>query len=67
VNRGGASATRINLFAGLLKNAREGDSYFMTMRTQRKGPPRYHVLVNSNYEQGRSPCYAFPYAIFFWR
>jgi hypothetical protein len=64
IKRGRLGKTCINLFAGLLKNAREGDSYYMTMRTQRKGPPRYHVLINTNCEQGRSPCYAFPYVAF---
>jgi DNA invertase Pin-like site-specific DNA recombinase len=55
---------KVNIFANLIKNAREGDSYFMTMRTQRTGPPRYHVLINSNSEQGRSPCFAFQYDVF---
>jgi DNA invertase Pin-like site-specific DNA recombinase len=53
---------QINIFAGLLKNARDGEPYFLTGRNEGKG--RYHVLINASSEQGRGPCFSFPYLVF---
>ncbi len=55
---------KVNLFAGLITNARQGDSYFMTTRVQPKMKNRYHVLINYESQEGRSPCFAFQYDIF---
>jgi DNA invertase Pin-like site-specific DNA recombinase len=52
----------INVFAGLLKNVREGDSYYMVLRID--SGKRYHVLANRNADHGLSPCCSFPYLIF---
>jgi DNA invertase Pin-like site-specific DNA recombinase len=60
--RGRLVAQAVNVFAGLLKNAREGDSYYMSMRVERGG--RYYVLLNRNSQEGRSPCFSFPYPVF---
>lgn len=61
----------VNIFAGLLVNGREGDSYHLATRTDgmRKGrakdaPTHQQVLINSNSAEGRSPCYSFPYLAF---
>jgi DNA invertase Pin-like site-specific DNA recombinase len=60
--RGRLGTQTVNIFAGLTKNAREGDSYYMTMRVERG--VRHHVLITSNSQQGLSPCYSFPYPVF---
>lgn len=64
--RSGTGQVKVNLFTGLIKNARDGDAYYMTTRTQgaRESRWSYHVLINVNAEQGRSPCFAFPYVPF---
>ena len=58
----------INVFAGLIRNARAGDSYYMTHRTPhgygQKNFYRYYVLITEDSQQGRSPAYSFPYPIF---
>lgn len=59
--RGRKGAQQLNLFAGLIKNAREGDAYFMTSRNHGE---KYHVLINCNSEHGLSPCHSFPYLPF---
>lgn len=60
--RGRLGTTQVNLFAGLLWNTREGDSYFMTGRVQ--SGKRYEVLINRNAAEGLSRCWSFPYLIF---
>ena len=60
--RGRLGTQQVNVFAGLTKNAREGDSYYMTMRVERG--IRHHVLITNNSQQGLSPCYSFPYPVF---
>jgi hypothetical protein len=52
----------LNLFARILKDARDGESYFMTGRADR-GTTHY-VLQNLASTQGRARCYSFPYAAF---
>jgi DNA invertase Pin-like site-specific DNA recombinase len=59
--RGRLGTQTINIFAGMMKNAREGDSYYMTMRVERG--VRHHVLITNNSQQGLSPCYSFPYPV----
>jgi DNA invertase Pin-like site-specific DNA recombinase len=52
----------INVFAGLLHNARGGDSYYSTMRNV-KGR-RYRVLVNHDGREGRCGEVSFPLETF---
>ena len=60
--RGRLGTQAINVFAGLLKNAREGDAYYMAIRVERAG--RYYVLLNRNSQEGRSTCFSFRYDVF---
>jgi DNA invertase Pin-like site-specific DNA recombinase len=52
----------VNVFQGLVTNARDGESYFAVRRNDEGGPR--HVLMNFSHTQGRSPCYAFPLETF---
>jgi DNA invertase Pin-like site-specific DNA recombinase len=57
----------VNVFAGLMKHAREGDSYIMTRRISRspfKETTRFSVLVNANSDDGLSRAYSIPYEPF---
>ncbi len=62
-NPGRLGTSRVNVFARLITNARDGDPYFMTKRV---GDNRrhYHVLTNTDGEQGRSARVSFPYDTF---
>jgi DNA invertase Pin-like site-specific DNA recombinase len=51
-----------NLFGGLLKNARDGQSYYAATRSDNGAVSR--VLLNKTYRDGLSRCYTFPYATF---
>jgi hypothetical protein len=58
-----------NVFAGLLHNARDGQTYYAAtrMHKDRKDPTqvqRHRVLVNSGSDQGRARCYSFAYGHF---
>jgi DNA invertase Pin-like site-specific DNA recombinase len=60
---------RVNLFNGLLKHARDGDSYIMTTRYSRvPGKPtrKYNALVNYRADQGLGGvrAYSLPYDVF---
>jgi DNA invertase Pin-like site-specific DNA recombinase len=58
----GRIGNRVELFSGLLRNAREGDSYYVATRTD--GGKHSRVLVNTNAAEGRAKCYSFPLATF---
>jgi DNA invertase Pin-like site-specific DNA recombinase len=58
----GRIGNRVELFSGLLKNARDGDSYYVATRTD--GGKHSRVLVNTNAAEGRAKCYSFPLATF---
>jgi DNA invertase Pin-like site-specific DNA recombinase len=60
--RGRLGSQAINLFAGLTRNAREHDSYYMT--TWATHGKRYRVLITNNSQSGISPAYTFPYDVF---
>ena len=65
--KGRNGATQINLFAGLLKHARDGDSYIMTSRLSRNpGRParKYAVLVNRLADEGQVKAFSIPYEPF---
>jgi DNA invertase Pin-like site-specific DNA recombinase len=56
----------VNIFNGLLKNARQGDPYAMTQRLSKQNGKllrRYPVLVNTNSESCDSRAYSFPYLV----
>ncbi|MBL8798762.1 MAG: recombinase family protein [Planctomycetia bacterium] len=59
--RGRLGTQAINVFAGLVKSAREGDGYYMTQRVERG--QKHYVMVTSNSQSG-SPCWSFPYPAF---
>jgi DNA invertase Pin-like site-specific DNA recombinase len=54
--------TFVNLFADLLKNARDGKSYLATTRDDEGGNRR--VLINYSALEGRAHYYAFPLPVF---
>lgn len=58
----GRVGERVELFSGLLKNARDGGSYYVATRTD--GGKHTRVLINTNAAEGRAPCYSFPLATF---
>ncbi len=66
-HRGRLGAAQVNVFAGLLKNARDGDSYIMTGR-QSRGPAKetttFRVLVNGDADQGKGRQFSIPYLPF---
>lgn len=51
-----------NLFGGLLKNARDGCTYYAATRSDNGCVSK--VLLNQSSIEGRSKCYTFPYATF---
>jgi DNA invertase Pin-like site-specific DNA recombinase len=59
---GGRTTKYIDLFAGLVKNARDGGTYHSTTRSDRR--MKYRVLVNTAGTEGRTQCWAFPYSTF---
>jgi DNA invertase Pin-like site-specific DNA recombinase len=55
---------RINIFAGILQHARDGDSYIMTTRLSRspsKEDTRFNVLINKASESSTARGYSIPY------
>jgi hypothetical protein len=52
-----------NPFAGLLRNARDGESYYVALRVE-KGDKRHHILVNHSGAERRAPCVSFPFDVF---
>jgi DNA invertase Pin-like site-specific DNA recombinase len=58
---------KVNIFAGVLKHARDGDSYIMSQRLSRtdgKEPRRFALLVNGRGDEGQVRKYSVPYAAF---
>jgi DNA invertase Pin-like site-specific DNA recombinase len=51
-----------NLFGGLLKNARDGQTYYAATRSDNGAV--YRVLLNKTSREGTSKCYTFPYVAF---
>jgi DNA invertase Pin-like site-specific DNA recombinase len=63
----GATGKYVNVFAGLLRNARDGDTYFCTTRTYRhpqKGRVRWRVLINTAADARGAKCWSFPFVTF---
>ncbi len=49
----------VNLFAGLVTNARNGDAYIAATKPNR-------VLISAGHQEGRCPSWSFPLAVFEW-
>jgi hypothetical protein len=62
VKRGKLERPHVNVFAGLLRNARDGDTYYCATRTD--GGKHVRVLINTNAAEGRASCWSFPYDTF---
>lgn len=60
--RPGRVTQRVELFSGLMKNARDGEAYYTVTRTERSGSNR--VLNNATAEEARSRSYSFPLPTF---
>jgi hypothetical protein len=58
----GQVGKRVELFSGLLKNARDGGSYYVATRTE--DGKRNRVLLNTHAAEGRAPCWSFPLPTF---
>lgn len=60
--RPGRTGKHVNVFAGLVKDARDGGSYYCATRTDSSKHTR--VLINTNAAEGRSATASFPFATF---
>jgi hypothetical protein len=55
----------VNVFAGLLKNARDGYSYNIATQTASKGRgQKRRILMNQSAKEGRGQCWSFPFDTF---
>jgi DNA invertase Pin-like site-specific DNA recombinase len=62
-----SSVRQVNIFSGLMKHARDGDSYIMTGRlsiSPTKPTTQFHALVNSLGSDGVARQYSIPYLPF---
>jgi hypothetical protein len=63
----GAIGEHVNVFAGLLRHARDGDTYFATTRSHnhpQKGRVRWRVLINTASDGRSATCWSFPFDSF---
>jgi hypothetical protein len=64
----GRIGKHINIFSGLLRHARDGDTYFATTQTTRRRQEGrtagVRVLRNDASSQGKAPCFTFPFPTF---
>jgi DNA invertase Pin-like site-specific DNA recombinase len=58
----GRVGEHINIFSGLLKNARDGDSYYC--QTRMPQGKRHRVLISRRAVENETPCYSFPFDVF---
>jgi DNA invertase Pin-like site-specific DNA recombinase len=64
-NKRGRTGKYVNPFAGLLKNAHEGDSYYCATQSASHGRgAKRLILINSGAHEGRAKCYSFPFDTF---
>jgi hypothetical protein len=54
----------VNIFAGLMKHARDGDTYIMATRLARSTGKKFSILINTEGDQGKTKQYSLPYAVF---
>lgn len=59
----GRMGKNINMFAGLMRSARDGESYFIVTRVERGGR-QYQVLMNTSGQDGRGQARSFPFPVF---
>jgi DNA invertase Pin-like site-specific DNA recombinase len=66
--RGSIGRTVVNVFAGLLRHARDGDRFYLASKPRRdKGSPpggKRHVLINARHVEGLERSYSFPFDVF---
>jgi DNA invertase Pin-like site-specific DNA recombinase len=63
----GRVGKHVNVFGGLLRNARDGDTYRVATRSDDRSPAgktAWRILINSSSQQGHATCYSFPFAVF---
>lgn len=61
----GRTTRHVNVFSGLLKNARDGDSYYCTTRQASRGRgTKARLLINTGAHEGRTRCCTFPFLTF---
>jgi DNA invertase Pin-like site-specific DNA recombinase len=61
-HRPGRTGQHVNVFAGLVRNARDGDSYFLVHRSRKESGRA--ILVNTRAREGTAPTFTFPFATF---
>jgi hypothetical protein len=54
----------VNVFAGLLRSARDGDTYYVATRSSARYGTSWRVLLNTASADGRVPAYSFPLRVF---
>jgi hypothetical protein len=60
----GRVGEHVNVFAGLLYDARDGGSYYVASRSSARYGTRWRVLLNTASAEGRAPARSFPFATF---
>jgi DNA invertase Pin-like site-specific DNA recombinase len=63
--RGRVGKAQVNIFAHLLRHARDGDdTYILATRLSRSTGKTFSILVNTEGDQGKTRGYSLPYAVF---
>ncbi len=63
--KGRVSEAEVNIFARLVKHARDDDTYIMFTRfTRGKTPRKFQAIINTRGDQGETRAYSLPYAVF---
>jgi DNA invertase Pin-like site-specific DNA recombinase len=60
----GRTGVHVNVFANLLRHARDGDTYYCCTRSNARYASHWRVLLNTASQDGRAPAQSFPYATF---
>jgi hypothetical protein len=60
----GRLGAHVNIFAGLLRDARDGDTYYCATRSSRAFGTRWRVLLNTASADARAPARSFPFETF---
>jgi DNA invertase Pin-like site-specific DNA recombinase len=60
----GRTGEYVNVFAGLLRHARDGDTYYCCTRSNAKYASHWRVLLNTASQDGRAPAQSFPFEPF---
>jgi DNA invertase Pin-like site-specific DNA recombinase len=62
--RSGRQGSHVNVFAGLLRDALDGDTYYASTRSSARYGTRWRVLLNTASADGRAPTRSFPFEPF---